>query len=114
MAWQFVILGIAVGLTVAFNGNLSILQGLHSVKRLSMASVVGGLTGLFVGIPLYYFFGTKGIVPAMVALALSMWIFSTISVRKEVSFLSASFAGKTIFRWRVVLSLWGFCLWPTT
>lgn len=94
MAWQFVILGIAVGLTVAFNGNLSIPQGLHSVKRLSMASVVGGLTGLFVGIPLYYFFGTKGIVPAMVALALSMWIFSTISVRKEVSFPVGKFCRK--------------------
>lgn len=82
MSWQFVLLGAAVGLTVAANGQLSVLQGLHEVKRLSKASLVGGVTGLVVGVPLYYFFGTKGIVPAMVALALAMWTYSYVNVRR--------------------------------
>lgn len=84
MAWQFVLLGPAVGLAVAGAGRLALLQGMHEVKRLSKASVVGGLCGLFVGVPLYYFFGDKGIVPAMVALSLTMYIFYSLSLRKSV------------------------------
>lgn len=75
MQLEFMLLGIAVGLTVAFNGKLSILQGLHEVKAISRASIVGGLTGLFVGVPLYYFYGINGIVPAMIILALSLFLF---------------------------------------
>lgn len=85
MSWQFMLLGVAVGLSVAFNGKLSMLQGLHEVKRISMASLVGGLTGLLVGVPLYYFYGTKGIVPAMIALALAMYIFYSISLHRAVT-----------------------------
>lgn len=92
MQWQFMLLGIAVGLTVAFNGKLSILQGFHEVKRISLASLVGGLTGLAVGVPLYYFFGTKGIVPAMIALALAMYIFYSVSLRKTVKTPRAKFS----------------------
>ncbi|MDE6533390.1 MAG: O-antigen translocase [Muribaculaceae bacterium] len=84
MAWQFVLLGIVVGLTIAFNGKLSILQGVYEVKRISLASLVGGITGLAVGVPLYYFFGSKGIVPAMIALALSMYIFYSVNLRKAI------------------------------
>lgn len=84
MAWQFVLLGAAVGLSVASAGKLSMLQGLHEVRRLSMASLVGGICGLTVGVPLYYFFGNGGIVPAMVALALTMYIFYSVSLRKAL------------------------------
>lgn len=84
MAWQFVLLGAAVGLGIAAAGKLSMLQGLHEVKRLSMASLVGGICGLVVGVPLYYFFGSAGIVPAMVALALTMYVFYSVSLRKAM------------------------------
>lgn len=84
MAWQFVLLGAAVGLAVASAGKLSVLQGLHEIRRLSSASLVGGLCGLVVGVPLYYFFGNSGIVPAMVALSLTMYIFYSISLRKAL------------------------------
>lgn len=86
MMWQFMLLGIAVGFGIAGTGILSILQGLHEVKRLSKASIVGGLTGLFVGVPLYYFYGTKGIVPAMIALSMVMFLFYYLSLRKTIEF----------------------------
>ncbi|MDE6397660.1 MAG: O-antigen translocase [Muribaculaceae bacterium] len=89
MSWQFMLLGIAVAFGVAGTGILSMLQGLHEVKRLSKASIVGGLTGLLIGVPLYYFYGTQGIVPAMIALSLTMFLFYYISLRK--SYGSASF-----------------------
>lgn len=83
MAWQFMLLGVAVAFGVAGTGILSMLQGLHEVKRLSKASIVGGLTGLLIGVPLYYFYGTKGIVPAMIALSVTMFMFYYLSLRKS-------------------------------
>lgn len=82
--YQFMLLGIAVAFGIAGTGILSMLQGLHEVKQLSKASIVGGLTGLLVGVPLYYFYGTKGIVPAMIALSMAMFLFYYISLRKTV------------------------------
>lgn len=83
MTWQFMLLGIAVAFGIAGTGILSMLQGLHMVKRLSKASIVGGLTGLFIGVPLYYFYGNNGIVPAMIALSFAMFLFYYISLQKS-------------------------------
>lgn len=80
--WQFILLGVGVAFAISSTGKLSVLQGLHEVKRISRASIVGGLTGLGIGIPLYYLFGDKGIVPAIVAISLSLFIFYTVSLKK--------------------------------
>ena len=68
-------LSLFVALSIAGAGYLALLQGLGEVKRLSKASLVGGLAGLLFGVPLYYLFGTAGIVPAMIILALSTFLF---------------------------------------
>ena len=85
MRWQFMLLGIAVAFGIAGSGLLSILQGMHEVKRISKASIVGGLAGLFIGVPLYYLYGTRGIVPAMIALSLAMFLFYYVSLRKSMT-----------------------------
>lgn len=82
-AWQFALLAVAVWLTVTANARLSILQGLHKVKRLAKASLVGALAGIFVGVPLYWLFADKGIVPAIIAMQLSLWVFYTVNLRHE-------------------------------
>ena len=84
--WQFMILGFGVAFAIAGTGKLAVLQGLHEVKKISKASVVGGLTGLCVGIPLYYIFHDKGIVPAIVAISLSLYIFYSISLKRSYDF----------------------------
>lgn len=71
--WQYMLLSVAVFFTVAGYGRSSILQGLHKVKLLSLTSLAGALAGLVAGVPLYYFFGTRGIVPAMIILSLTSW-----------------------------------------
>lgn len=81
---QFIILGAAIALTIAGSGYLALLQGFGEVKRLSKASVVGSLTGLFFGVPLYWLFGTSGIVPAMVILALATFLFYFINYRRAI------------------------------
>lgn len=82
--WQFMLLGIAVYLMVGNGSRLALLQGLHEVKRLSRASLVGSFTGLLAGVPLYWFFGRLGIVPAIILLVLAMHIFYTVSLRRSI------------------------------
>lgn len=74
-AWQFMLLGVAVYFTVSGAAHMSLLQGMHRVRQLSRASLVGALTGLFAGVPLYWLLGTRGIVPAMCVLAITTWAF---------------------------------------
>ena len=91
---EFIALSLMIFFTVAGNGEMSILQGLHRVKTLSKAAIVGSLTGLFIGVPLYYLFGYDGIVPAMIVLALTTFIFYTFSVRKAISSSGIQFKWK--------------------
>ena len=82
--WQFMLLGAMVFFGIAGQGFLSVLQGLHNVKLVSATTITGSLVGLLVGVPLYYFMGNKGIVPAMVILAFSTLLAAWIGVRKAV------------------------------
>lgn len=79
--WSYVWLGLFVALSIAGGGYLAMLQGLGEVKRLSKASLVGGCSGLLFGVPLYWLFGVGGIVPAMIVLAFSTFLFYYISFR---------------------------------
>lgn len=96
-AWQYVLLAIAVYLTVAGNGKLAILQGLHKARLLSVSSLIGAATGLVFGVPLYYLFGDKGIVPAMILLALSTNISYSVVLNRCVTRREAG-VPKRIFR----------------
>ncbi|MDE7180545.1 MAG: oligosaccharide flippase family protein [Muribaculaceae bacterium] len=80
--WQFVLLAIAVGLMIAGAGKMALLQGLHRVRIISITSLTGALTGLIAGIPLYYFFGDKGIVPAIIVLNLAVYLSYTFGLRR--------------------------------
>lgn len=80
--WQFMLLSVAVFLAVSSVGQASLLQGMHRMKILSLTSLTGAITGLVAGVPLYYFFGTRGIVPAMIVLGLTTCGFYTYGLRK--------------------------------
>lgn len=89
--WQFVLLGACVFFGVLGTGYYSILQGLHEVKLISVTTIVGSLTGLIIGVPLYYFMGNHGIVPAMGILFLSIFVAAYVGVRKVVNGPTAKF-----------------------
>lgn len=80
----FRLLAAAVFFSIAGSGLMSVLQGLHEVKRLSKASVIGSLVGLLAGVPLYWLWGTSGIVPAMCILAIATFAWYWISLRKTL------------------------------
>lgn len=81
--YSFMALSAMVFFTTGSNGNLSILQGAQELKRISTTSIVGGLVGLFVCVPLYYFLGEKGIVPSMIMLSFATYIFYRLGVKKS-------------------------------
>lgn len=80
---SFILLALYVALALGAGGMLSILQGLGEIKRLSKASLVGSGAGLLFGVPLYYLFGTGGIVPGMLILGLCTFAFYFISLRQS-------------------------------
>lgn len=80
--WQFMLLALVIFFAVLGQGYLSILQGMHEVKQISKSTIIGSLTGLLVGVPLYAIFGVDGIVPAMLILFLAMFISYIFSLRK--------------------------------
>lgn len=61
---------ILISVTLFFNqlstGQLAVLQGMQKLKYLAKASLSGNFLGLVTTLPLYYFFGVDGIVPAMI------------------------------------------------
>lgn len=82
---SFLLLSAAIFFSIVGAALMSVLQGLHEVKLLSKATLIGSLVGLFVGVPLYWMLGTDGIVPAMVVLSLSTCLWYYLSLRKSLS-----------------------------
>lgn len=80
----FLILSAVVFFSITGSAIMSVLQGLHAIKPLSRASLIGSIVGLLIGVPLYWLFGTEGIVPAMVVLALSTCIWYFLSLKKSL------------------------------
>ncbi|MDE6576606.1 MAG: O-antigen translocase [Muribaculaceae bacterium] len=106
--WQFFLLAAGIYFSIEGAGRLSLLQGLHKIKDISRASVIGALAGLLVGVPLYYFFRDKGIVPAIVLLSLTLLVAYDIPVRKYSSSRKDRFSwkeSKTIVRHLIILGI---------
>lgn len=82
---SFQLLSAAIFFSIVGTALMSVLQGLHEVKRLSKTSLIGSIVGLGVGVPLYWLWGTDGIVPAMIALALSTCLWYYLSLHKSLS-----------------------------
>jgi O-antigen/teichoic acid export membrane protein len=57
-------------------GQLVVLQGMRKLKFLAKANVAGNTVGLFTAVPLYYFWGLNGIVPAIILSAFMTLFFS--------------------------------------
>lgn len=62
----FLLLSLSVFFNVMSTGEMAVMQGLHRYKQLAFCSIVPAVCGLLVSIPIYYFWGVQGIVPAMI------------------------------------------------
>lgn len=75
-----------ISITLLFNqlssGQLVLLQGLRKLKYLAKANLFGSFMGLFVTLPMYYFWGINGIVPGIIGASLLSMILSWFYSRK--------------------------------
>lgn len=64
--YAFIWISITLLLNQISTGQGVILRGMRKVKYLAKASMIGSALGLLTTVPLYYFFGEKGIVPGII------------------------------------------------
>lgn len=64
------------------SGNMVLLQGTRQLRSLAKANVYGAALGTVTALPLYYFLGTAGIVPAMLVASATVLLLSRHFARK--------------------------------
>ncbi len=63
-------------------GQVALLQGLRMIKKMAKVSALSAIVGTLIVIPIYWKFGIKGIVPAIVISALGSLVVSWFNVHK--------------------------------
>jgi len=114
---DFTIAFIWISVTLLFqqlsSGQFVILQGMRKLKSLAKANVLGSCIGLVVTLPLYYIYGTDGIVPgilgtSLVTLFLSWYFSNKVAVEPvNVSYSQTLSEGKSMLRMGFMISLSG-------
>lgn len=79
---SFVILSLMLIFTILTNGNTALLQSTRQLKLTAKSTVIGSVLGLITTIPIYYFYGIKGIVPSLVFGAIVTFSISEFFARK--------------------------------
>ena len=108
---SFMLLSLAVLFNQLTVGNLAILQGLRKLKKLAKASLWGSFGGLLVIVPLYYYYGINGIVPAIISISILTYFFSWFFSKKQIvkhpklSLKDTLNQGKSMVKLGFVLSL---------
>lgn len=62
----YIVLAIYVASSIYSSGCYSILQGMQEIKKVAVGNVIPSAVGLVCIIPIYYFWGYDGIVPALI------------------------------------------------
>ncbi|CAN5496543.1 O-antigen translocase [soil metagenome] len=80
--FSFALIAITLLLGDISAGQGVILQGTRKIRYLAQSGLIGSVLGLFTSIPLYYFFGNDGIVPAIIATSISGLVLTWYFARK--------------------------------
>ncbi|HQE59912.1 MAG TPA: O-antigen translocase [Spirochaetota bacterium] len=65
-SWAFAWLSVTCLLAAIASGQSVLLQGLRKLRQMAVSSVIGSILGLLTSVPLYYYYGIKGIVPSLI------------------------------------------------
>lgn len=80
--WSFVGVSLVILFEQLNSGELALLQGMQEKKKLARANLIGQTINALVTIPLYYFFGLKAIVAALVLGSVISYVISSFYARK--------------------------------
>ena len=79
-SYQYTTSYIWLSLTFIFGalsgGIYTLLRGTRQIKYLAQANILGGIVGLLVALPIFYFYGIKGVVPAIIITAFANYLVS--------------------------------------
>lgn len=74
--WSYIALSSTFIFGALMGGIYTMLRGTRQLKYLAQANVLGGIAGLLVALPIFYFWGMDGVVPAIIATALATYLVS--------------------------------------
>lgn len=118
--FAFIWLSITLLFQALSNGQLALLQGLRKLRQLAVANVAGSFLGLCFSIPLYYWFGLKGIVPSLIisaglSLILSWYFARKIKVKKvKIPYTNSIVDGLDMVKLGSVMMITGFATMGVT
>ena len=107
----FIFLSVTLLIDQLSAGQRVILQGTSKLRFLARSTAIGSTVGLAVSIPLYYWFGVKGIVPTLILNSVTMlcltWYFSRkVKIEKvEVTNKETFQKGKSMLRMGIAMSI---------
>jgi len=70
-SYEIALLSIVIFIMAVSGGQLAILQGLRELAKMSKANIFGAIIGFLISIPIYWYYGVGGIVPALVFTSIS-------------------------------------------
>ena len=115
--YEYTLAFVGVSVTLLFGqlsvGQTVLLQGLRKIKWLAKANLYSSIFSLLVSLPLYYFLGTQGIVPAIIVSAIMVFVVQYYFSNKlnispgVASYKTALKKGKEMLRLGFMLSLSG-------
>lgn len=109
--WPFVVVSTVILLEQLNRGELALLQGMQQRKKLAKANLIGQTLNALVTIPLYYFYGVKAIVAALVlgafvTLIISLFYSHKLDVEKvQLSWRETFSLGREMIKLGFFLSL---------
>ena len=78
----YMLLAAALFFLIMESGETAVLQSRRQMRQVAVRNVVNALASLLVGVPLYWFYGTGGIVPAIIASTAVVWGYSRWQTRR--------------------------------
>ena len=87
---HFALLAPIVGMMVLIGTEMSILKSVRQLKQMALISTLNMVSALIISVPIYYFFGQRGIIPALTLMVLVQLLF-TLHYSKKVFPLEVSF-----------------------
>lgn len=80
--WAFIWLSVTLLLNQISTGQGVLLRATRQIKAMAQSGMIGSVLGLITSVPLYYFFGLKGIVPGIIITAIISLMFTWYYARK--------------------------------
>lgn len=111
--WAFLLLSVTLLINSISGGQSAVLRGMRKIKDTAKAGVFGGVLGLVTSIPLYYLYGIKGIVPALILSAFISLFLSWYFSRKiktepvKVTYRESYEQGKNMVKLGILMTLTG-------